>query len=203
MRSILILALLGAVAVAQAERLILIPTGKKYAKGMLRTEWLLAGKHPDDVQWFLGTGIGDSFDAEILYERLGPNPHVSSVNFAYNYLVPVVNLTPGISFGVRDLMNKTADRRSLYLATTFRIGLDGDYNSDVPMELTIGVGTESIKGLFVGVMIPASENFRLLAEHDSLRITAGFEIRPVKGFGFRALFRENRTLWGLNYEMRF
>lgn len=188
---------------AKADRLILIPTGNKLPFGKVRAEAIWSTRDRDHVQGFLGAGIGHSFDAELLYENISPNAQVGSFNFAYNYVVPVSDLTPGLSVGVRDALNKTRDGRSFYIASTFRIAPDGLYNENSPPELTIGFGTESLRGLFVGASLPFTDHFRLLAEHDSFRITAGFEIEPLPGLALRALYRQDETLLSVGYAVRF
>lgn len=190
-------------AAAVADRLIMIPTGSKLPFGKVRAEFIWSTRDRDHVQGFLGAGIGHSFDAELLYENISPNAQIGSFNFAYNYVVPVTDLTPGLSIGVRDALNKTRDGRSFYLATTFRIAPDGLYNENSPPELTIGFGTESLRGLFVGASLPFTDHFRLLAEHDSFRMTAGFEIEPLPGVALRALYRQDATLLSVGYTVRF
>lgn len=183
---------------ASADRLINIPTGKKLPFDEIRAEFVFGG-HPAYDRGFLGMGVGLQFDAELIYERLSPNPGFVSFNFAYNYVTPVTDVSPGVSVGVRDAMNKTSDGRAFYLATTFRIATD----IDAPAELTIGGGTQSLRGFFVGAMLPLTNRLRLLGEHDSLRWTAGLEVRPVQGLFLRALFRQDRTQLSVGYAVRF
>jgi len=199
----LALAFLSVTSLSWADRLILIPTGNKLRFGQVRTEFMWSTRDRDHVQGFLGAGIGHSFDAELLYENLSPNAQIGSFNFAYNYVVPVTDLTPGLSVGVRDALNKTRDGRSIYVATTFRIAPDGLYNENSPPELTLGFGTESLRGLFVGASLPFTDHFRLLAEHDSFRMTAGFEMKPLPGLALRMLYRQDETLLSVAYSVRF
>lgn len=183
---------------ANADRLISIPTGKKLPFDEVRAEFVFGGKPAYD-RGYLGMGIGLQFDAELLYERLSPNPAFVSFNFAYNYVTPVTDLSPGVSVGVRDALNRTADGRAFYVATTFRIATD----TNAPAELTIGGGTQSLRGFFVGAMLPLTERIRLLGEHDSLRWTAGIEVRPFRGLFLRTLFRQDRTQLSVGYAVRF
>lgn len=190
--------LLAAVVSAPAERLILIPTGKKLPMNEIRGEVMFGGK-PDFTQGFIGMGIGLQFDAELIYERFSPNPQIGSFNFSYNYITPVTDLSPGISVGVRDAMNRTADGRAFYIATTYRVASDGN----TPAEFTLGAGTQSLRGFFVGAMLPLSDRIRLLGEHDSFRWTAGVEVRPFRGVSLKALFRQDRTFVSVGYSVRF
>lgn len=201
-RSLLVgLTLLLACGAAQADRLITIPTGKKIPFGTIRTDAIVGMGRNTRFLGYLGIGAGQSFDAELSYQDFSPLPKVGSFDFAYNYVVPVVDITPGVSVGVQDALNRTALGRTVFLAITYRIGLMGDYNSDVPMELTIGARTRY--GVFLGVMLPITTQFRLLTEHDGRRITAGLEVRPSPGLAARWLFRQNEGLFEVQLSTRF
>lgn len=198
------LALLGAVCSARAERLIFIPTAVKLRLGIVRAQAYFSGQKGRDVRGFLTTGLAKAVDIELTYDRFNGGATASSINLAYYYVVPVTDLTPGIAVGVQDLLDNTPDRRSAYIAVTYRIGQVGDYNSDVPAELTLGGGTGRYRrGAFVGFMLPFAEQLRLLGEYDSTKITAGFQIRPIRGLALGTLFQSDRTLWSLSYSVRF
>lgn len=190
--------MLALCAWVHGDRLINIPTGKKLPFDEVRAEFVFGGK-PSHEQGYIGMGIGLQFDAELIYERFSPNPAFVSFNFAYNYVTPVTDLSPGVSVGVRDATNRTADGRAFYIAATFRIATD----TNAPAELTLGGGTQSLRGFFVGAMLPLTERLRLLGEHDSLRWTAGFELRPFRGLFLRTLFRQDRTQFSVGYAVRF
>ena len=90
-----------------------------------------------------------------------------------------------------------------YIATTIRIGLSGEFNSNTPLELTLGGGVGRKSGVFVGFELPFTWQFRLLAEHDIRRVTAGVEYRPFTGAGVRLMVRDEGPLVGFRYSMRF
>lgn len=186
------------------ERLIFVPTAVKTRMGLVRMEGLFSGHGLRNSRMSVGTGLGASLDAELWSSALRGRSSAQGLNLAYYYMVPVTDLTPGIALGVQDLLDKTNDRRSFYVAVTYRIGQVGDFNSDIPGELTVGLGTGRFRrGAFVGFMLPFADQLRILGEYDSERITAGLEVRPVRGLGLRLLFRQDETIWGLNYSMRF
>lgn len=198
------LALVCAMSCAFADRLIFIPTAVKLRYGAVRPQLYFSGEKGRDIRGFLGLGIAKALDAEITYDRLSGPSTVASLNLAYYYIVPVTDITPGISVGVQDLLDKTPDRRSFYLAVTYRLGQVGDYNSDIPAELTLGGGLGRYRrGAFVGFMLPFADQLRLLGEYNSTKITAGFEVRPVRGLSIGALFQSDRTMWSLGYSMKF
>ena len=198
---IVALVLLLAAAVS-ADRLIRIPTGKKLLSDSYRFE-IMAEPSRDRTLGWLGAGLGPSFDLELTGESFNSNRIVSSFDFSYNYLVPITDFIPGLSFGVQDGLGVTERGRSLYLAVTFRLGNYGEHNQDVPTELTIGFWTRREGVAFGGVSLPMSEHLKLLAEHDASHLTAGFELSPVEGGSFRFLFRKNQVLIGLRISQRF
>lgn len=197
-RTLALLALQGVAALACADRLILIPTGKKIGFDEVRAEVMFGGR-PSYTKAWLGVGIGQQFDAELVYEHLSPSPQFLSFNFAYNYITPVTDLSPGVSIGVRDGLNRTLDGRAFYVASTLRVATD----IDAPAEFTLGAGTQSLRGVFVGAMLPLSPTLRLLGEHDSRRWTAGVEWAPLRGGSIRVLFQQDRTLLSVGATVRF
>ena len=187
---------------AFADRLLLIPVGKKIFTNAYRYE-ILTEPSRDNAQGWIGTGLGHSFDLEVTGESFDSNRVTNSLDFSYNYTVPIVDFLPGISFGVQDLMNVTRRGRNLYAVTTFRFGNVGRYNQDVPTELTIGFWTRSEGLMFAGVTIPFSESLSVMAEHDGENLTGGFEITPVQGASFRFMYRQNQVLFGFRVQKRF
>ena len=187
---------------AFADRLILIPTGKKLLSETFQLEVLTDRSRDITMGWF-GTGLGQSFDFEVTGESFNDNRMVNSVDFSYNYTVPVIDFIPGISFGVQDAMNVTDRGRNVYLAVTHRYGNSGELNQDIPTELTFGFWSREGGLAFGGVMLPFSQTLQMLAEHDSDNFTAGVQIKPHEGVSFRALFRQNQVMVSLRVQSRF
>ena len=201
-RALLALCFVCAALPAAADRLILIPTGRKLLSSTVRLDFLAVPSR-DRTQGWIGTGLGEMFELEVSGERLDSNRVLTSLNFAYNYMVPLTDLAPGISFGVQDALNVTEDGRGIYVAVTFRYGNYGEHNQDVPTELTIGLWNKAKGVAFGGARLPFSKHLMLVAEHDTMRLTAGFEISPVEGSSFRFLFRQDQVILGLQIQARF
>lgn len=200
MRSLALALVMAVSAGASADRLVQIPTGKKLPLNSVRPELLWTADRPSRLQGFLGVSLTESIDAELLTDKEGADPAVASLTLSYNFVVPVVDLTPGISFGVVDAFDRTEFGRGGFLALTWRLGLIGDLVQETPAEFTIGAVTN--RGAFVGLMLPLAQQIRLVAEHDGLRPTAGLELRPTRGVNVRWLFRERSTLFGLSAQVR-
>jgi hypothetical protein len=67
----------------------------------------------------------------------------------------------------------------------------------------LGYYAGSINALFVGVMLPFTDHFHVLVEHNGRRITAGMEFRLHSPLAFRLLFREQDTLLSASYSFKF
>lgn len=202
MRSILV-ALILLPTIACAERLITIPVGKKLVYRSARFEALFDTRSAERSRYYLAAGLTPHIDAELYSDRLDLGDRFTSFDIAFNHSAPITDLAPGISVGMLDVANKTEMGRRFFGAITWRIGLQGAAVNDVPMEVTVGAATNVRHPIFVGAMVPLSYNLRILAEHDSERITAGVEFRPFAGIAARALFRSDRTLVSLSLTRRF
>lgn len=190
---------------AFAERLILIPVGKKvpYKAVRVSSQWQL-GQH-DQTFSTLGLGIGEAFDMTVVYEDSPGFRDKSSLDFSYNVSDPIVGIGPGVSVGVLDALDKTSDRRAYYFAATFAEGMLGEFNQGTPSESTIGVRFDD-RGFraFAGGTFPFTDSVIFVAEHDSRRFTAGLEFRPIPGGRVRLLGRsDNRTMMEASYLLRF
>lgn len=202
-RGIAALVALSLMASAGADRLFLVPTGKKYLKNSLLVETQWISGDDDKVRAFAGFAIGETFDMEVMYERISPEPRELTFNFGYNFIPPITDIAPGISFGVLDGMNTTSIGRRFYTAITFRVGNFGDYNWDIPAEMTLGGTVGEANGLNFGLMLPFADSFRFLTEYDTGTLRAGLEVRPLDGLRLRWVFEQDRTYLGVGYALRF
>lgn len=187
---------------ASADRLILAPTGNKIRFGQARLESMFT-PDGDQNRWFLGYGVTKEIELEVTSERFRSGVYRNSLNASFNLMNPLTDFAPGVSFGVTDALDNTADGRRTYLAVTFRLGLDGDYNQDAPMEATVGFAYGRGFSPFVGVMIPLTWQTRLLAEHDGFRVSAGLEFRPLRGLAARYLQVDGKPTWSLSLTAKF
>lgn len=185
-----------------ADRLLLIPTGKKLLHNVYRFELLTEPSRDRTFGW-IGTGLGQSFDFELTGESLDDDSVSVSLDFSYNYLTPITDFVPGVSLGVQDAAGRTQRGRAFYLAVTYRLGNFDEHNQDIPTEVTFGFWDRREGLMFAGAVLPFSEHLKLLVEHDSHEFTAGFQISPIKGADFRFMFRANEVLLGMRIQKRF
>lgn len=180
-----------------------IPTGTKILFNRMRTEFQLEPTKNHNYRAFLGYGVTREIEAELMLDRFDRRPSVLTGDFSYNYLGALTDTLPGVSLGVRDIADRTEDGRQIYIAITYRVSAESEFNNDVPLELTLGAGSGRRSPLFVGVQVPFTWSFRLLAEHDGNMPRLGFEYFPKKDWSARLQFDERRTTLSLRWSARF
>jgi len=185
MRLALVIGLFAAASLVQADRLITIPTGRKLAYGTVRYEFRLDPSGSGNPESLLGIGIGTSFDMELRTEDQPGQRTTGTFDLAYNFLGAVPGLLPGLSLGVQDALDQTRDGRRFFAATTFREPFE-TLNGEFPADITLGMFIAKKSTPFVGVEVPFSKEFHLLAEHNGIRIAAGAEYRPIPLINLRA-----------------
>lgn len=203
MRGPLVGILLALATFGCADRIILAPNALKVLNQTARLEYLFEPSRSDNYRAYLGLGVTRDLEVELVLSHLENRSQLGTFNASYQYLIPIVNTSPGLAFGVQDALDRTPERRMYYVAFTQRFGLDGVHNSTTPLELTTGFGFGRRSGVFVGVMLPMTWQFRILAEHDLNRVAGGFEFRPFNGAAIRTVFQSGSTQLGLRYTYKF
>jgi hypothetical protein len=185
-----------------ADRLILIPVGKKLPYRTYRLE-LQFDNEIARPTIFAGAGISTSLELEVIASSLGARDELLSLDLHYNYLAPLLGLAPGISAGIQDISNVTATGRRIYIVMTQRQPYVGWQQSGAPTELTVGLSMGQIVSPFGGILVPLTGEFRLMAEFDTRRLTGGFEVRPAPGWAVRWMHRQNQNLWSVSLTSRW
>ena len=198
MRAVLLAFAAALSAGACADNLINIPIGRKVPQGVLRFESRFDQNDFKQYRGFLSYGVDTNFDTRITYEDIDGARRLMTADLSYNYVAPITGISPGISFGLMDVGNRTPDGRRGYFATTYRIGGSDLFN---PVELSFGVQYHDRALGFVGLLFPFSEQFRFLAEDDGRRISTGFEWRQNDSLSLRWLFEDSRPKLSLRWQM--
>lgn len=154
-------------------------------------------------QAWVEAGLTKSFDFGIHLHQMDGERFAATVDFGYNILVPIVDIAPGVSVGVRDAIGNTELGRAAYAAVTYRIGNVGSQNQDIPTEIVLGVWSRRSGLFFGGASLPLSKEIRLLGESDSKYVWAGVEFKPVKDAAIRVLLRDGAPSIGLNFSRKF
>lgn len=202
MRLPFLVAALGLASLAHADRLMHVPTAVKirYDQVRLEHEWDL--HTPQLRRSYAAIGLTRDLEAELQWTS-NDTRHLGTANLMYQYIVPIVDTAPGLCVGVLDLMDKTPERRMYYIAITQRLGQDGEFNSHSPVEMTLGFGFGPRNGVFAGVSLPFTWQFRLMAEHDIREPRMGFEYKTHQGLAARIMFTEHSPSLGLRYTFKY
>ncbi|HVT10645.1 MAG TPA: hypothetical protein VHE55_00130 [Fimbriimonadaceae bacterium] len=205
MRRPLLLALsLCLASSALADRVITVPMGRKIPFGEFKIDSFFELSNAKTWDRFVGIGVTKDFELDYYGERFANGPMRDTFNLSYNYLPPIMNESPGISVGVNDVLNRTAEGRRFYLAVTWRTAVDSIGSGNLPMDVTLGVSQGSTLLPFVGVSLPFGDPLRLLVEDDGFRIAAGVELKAFKNsFAARLLVRDQDVMLGANLTLRF
>lgn len=184
---------------ALADRVILTPNGTRLRPGTIRLETMATAGQP--ARSWLEAGITTNIDLGLSWvAESGRSP---SLDLTWNYLLPITDITPGLSVGVIDFANESPEGRAAYLALTQYFGNLGDRNMDIPTEFSLGVWSRNKGQVFASIVLPFSEEFRLIAEAASGKVNAGFDIRPVKPVSIRLTFLDGKPTAGLRLTQRF
>jgi hypothetical protein len=190
-------------ASAEADHLIHIPLGKKVPSGTFRMSFGSAQDDFTQLHCNLDVGLGDYVDASLRTDDINPSDRKLAVDLSYNILSPVTGFSPGISFGVQDVADRTTDGRRYYFATTFKVDLEVEQLAYNPAEVTMGVLSGRYTNPFVGVMLPFAPQWRAKFEHDGIRINTGFEYRPRHDVALKYDFIDAKPQFAVGYQSRF
>lgn len=198
LRAALAAACLSAACLSFADRTVFSPKGTKLISDSIKVETLFSER--ERYSWFsIGVSRQWELEAGNFFENGRSRTSLSAV---YNLALPIMDITPGISFGIVDASNDTQDGRAVFVAVTYWYGNYGELNQDVPTELSFGAWTRT-GGAFVSTSIPFADFLRLVGEHDGRSLRAGIDVRPVQGLSLKILFEPSRTLAGASFQARF
>lgn len=203
MRHPIVIAILMLACCCPADRLIHIPLGKKVPSHTVRLEGGVPLESTGSPFGYLDVGLNTFLDATIRTTDMPSVTRRATLDLGYNYISPIPDASPGISVGVQDLAGNTPDGRRFYIASTYRPSLGGSANVFTPAEVTIGALVGRRTSAFVGVMLPISPAFRLLAEHDGFRVNAGVEARPINRVWLKLLFIDTKPMLSAQVQQKF
>ncbi|MDI9636931.1 hypothetical protein QM565_14345 [Geitlerinema splendidum] len=181
---------------------IFTPTAKKLRTNQASVTLLTLPSRDYAFGW-AGLGLSDFWEVSVTGENLDSSSLILSGNLSYHYLIPIVDVSPGIALGVIDVADETEDRRAFYAAFTFHFGNIGTLNQDVPTEFTLGMWSRKEGFMFFGAKLPVTSQFKLVAEHDANRFNSGIEFSPISEATFKYYFRAGSPMFGLTVQKRF
>ncbi|MFN3652038.1 MAG: hypothetical protein ACK47B_20880 [Armatimonadota bacterium] len=120
-------------------------------------------------------------------------------------LLPDGVITPGVALGVWDLTNSSpwGRRGFLVLSKSLRPGQLGIPEGVERVQLTLGLGTGRLSGVFAGVRVDVAERVSLIAEYDARRLNAGLWVTLLKPLTFKAELQNGNPYLGGELRLRF
>lgn len=162
---------------AHADRLILTPTAYNLPPGSLKIEVARRESQGGLTYYWAHLGLVGGIEVEVARQQYSER-RIDSLSLQYN-LLPDIGFTPALSFGLRDLADKTDEGFSLYLAVGHRLPYMPPNPFIEEMYLFGGVGGGGIRGLFVGTQILTPYRLLLTVEYDSRRWNAALSWQPT------------------------
>ena len=189
-------------AAVQADRYFTVPMGRKIPLNTYRLDVSFNPHNRGPFEESLTVGVTKTVEIELRRQAMDSSGARTALDLSYNLLGPIADISPGISVGVQDCSDATADGLRGYVAVTYRkifFTANGDANGD----LTIGgyIGTHSTA--LVGFNLPLSQEVRWLFEHNGYRISTGIEVRPMPQIAIRYYLRDINRLLGLSWTAKF
>lgn len=174
------------VSISNADRLILIPTGKTLSTGGIKAEYL--SKFDDEGKAYLAN-IGimrlEIEAAKFQDFAVGDDPISIGAQIS---ILPETTFTPSLAVGVRDVGNETSQLNSLYggrsyyVAASKRVPITGG----IPLlfqDVTLhgGFGTDSLSGVFFGIEGTLPMGIRINGEYDTedVNVALQYQIIPT------------------------
>lgn len=201
MRRSLVLA--GALALSAgpvaADRVLMAPAGRVLDTASVKAEGLASTSDVNDNLLWLQAGT-----PTLELQALRDSPEQGSTEWGFGVqaeLIPGTSFIPGVSVGIRDVGDDTRQGRAFYGAVG--IPLPVKYVPIPGVEaltVNLGVGTDSINGVFGSLEMDTNWNVRLLVEHDSHNLNLGAEIPLGEMAGLRAVSLGGDFFVGLRFQ---
>ena len=151
--------------------------------------------------------LGYGFDPKIELELWGTDRDRQNRKFsgsvAYQILPAFPDAAPGLAVGIQDVSSASGRGRVLYAAFTYRMTNYGQYNQDVPTELTFGFWSYDKGLMYVGARLPLTDQFWLVGEHDGKDLNWGASLEVVPSTRVQFLFMNGRSTLGLVSRLAF
>lgn len=183
--------------------MIFTPKATKLRSDRVQLDTFMLNGNSGQRTSYLGVGLGESFDLEFVDQQRPGLSHRFTLDFSYNFLSPIADLAPGISFGVQDALGRSELGRGVYGAVTWKINNVDPINANTPVEFTVGAGGGRFRGAFVNARFPISNAVRFVTEHDSREVSGGIELMPNSSMRVRYTVRGNENFASFSLSLKF
>ncbi len=203
---ILTLILLGPLPAVSADRIVLAPRGMVTPAGTIRLEAAaLARNGRINIEW-LSVGIPPrDLGLELEAERSDMGGDRGE-DFSLQYTLTgngITEIAPALTIGLRDLLNRGFQGRSVFAAVTKTIGMSRrQENVTRDLKVHVGIGTGPMHGLFAGVENRFTFGFTAAAEYAGGRFNAAVAF-PMTRYGrVRAYSLDGAFFYGLTLSVQ-
>ena len=182
-----ILLVILACGMADANNLLLAPTGTTLTTGQFRAEAALSPNNDNGKYFWLGAGL-HQLELNAISVDNNPGNTENLVGAQWNF-IPETIFTPAVAFGVRDAASESSEGIGVYFAITRHLPLpENSILQD--FGVTFGMGAAGIRGPFFGFQANLPHGFFAEGEYDSKDFNAavGWEVMPMfklKGYYIR------------------
>lgn len=182
-------------SVASADRLIEIPTGKLIYPERLTVEAGFLTGAPERERVFVNFRVGSLF--EIQGARTGFDNRLEVYGLQYSVYPEIAGYAPGISVGVSDVFNRTAQGRGYFVAFSYSLAALGQTPLDHDLRVHLGFGWEGMPSFFIGFDVPLTNQIFLRAEHSGSHINAALAWRPSNQVELRGSVIREHSCWSI------
>lgn len=186
---------------ANADRVILAPEGGTLAPQGIKSEFVL---DPYQARGNLGWFQFSSTEG-IEFEGQRVEDSDRKLRYSFNVQYPLISefgVAPAISLGVRDLLGTGVERGSVYLAATRSFPLsDRQLKWARQFKISLGAGTGTFGGLFVGVETRLAAGVTLAAEVFRRRPNLSVALPLSRHVQARAYSLDGNVFYGLSYTL--
>jgi hypothetical protein len=183
----------AACCIAHADRLIEIPTGRLiYPERLTLEAGFLTGKSTRE-RVFVNLRVGGLL--ELQGARTGFELELYGVQYSLYPEIP--GYAPGISVGISDVFDRSAQGRGYYVAVSYGIAALGANPLDHDLRIHLGFGREGVPSFFLGFDVPLTNQLFLQAEYAGESINAALAWRPSRSVELRGAIVRERTSWSI------
>ncbi|MCX7924967.1 MAG: hypothetical protein N2554_04040 [Fimbriimonadales bacterium] len=150
---------------------------------------------PKRERMFVNFRVGELL--EVQGARTGFDNRLEVYGLQYSLYPEIPGYAPGISVGVADLFDRSAQGRGYFLALSYGIAALGETPLDHDLRVHLGFGWEGMPSLFLGFDIPLTNQIFLRAEHTGNHINAALVWRPSNQVELRGAVVRGITNWSI------
>jgi hypothetical protein len=192
--ALIVLSLLQSAMPVTANPILFVPTGNMLTTGQFRAEAAFSPNNENGKYFWLGAGLLQ-FEANLIRFESPTGEKENLIGAQWNFL-PETLLTPGISFGVKDIASESEEGIGGYLAITKHIPIGEAVSLVKDFSATVGVGVGGIKGLFAGFEAKLPLGFFVQGEYDSHDLNAAAGWQPINMFRVKAYSLRKEFFFG-------